>query len=347
MSHNMAVILMKDWIRPLTLKLNESYDLCLTEEDLVAMIHRDDIKHMPKQKRMSKQNNNTVYKAREYPDCLEVVKLSGHTHLYLLGETLVVYIAAPPCADYEYADADHCSLMEEGNTEYSKEGHRCDSSYKNDYKGGIPNPEQSHGYTFGAHVMAIGSLLDCVIGSITVEDRAVCKTLGIYVEMAGKIQRAQEKLKDVSSDTPTLPPAKTTSHYSTKEAEAQSVTTEGQGDAAYLDGAPPIADVKHKGVSRYSTHIGHGRDEAGGSSGDYDMSICTDDETVTVHQGDVTAEGDSNSDGNPATFPSKRFKVHDSSQDIQAKRGRMQVRDGCAMDGHRAKRHLKTSRCKA
>lgn len=34
----MSTILMKDWIRPLTLGLNEEHNLSLTEEDLVALI---------------------------------------------------------------------------------------------------------------------------------------------------------------------------------------------------------------------------------------------------------------------------------------------------------------------
>lgn len=158
----------------------------------MALINREDYKHTPKPKRVAKQINNILFKVRNYPNSLEVVKIPNHTHLYLVGQSLVVYAAAPPPCEYDSEVGEHASsLLQTSHCQSSLE----DGSSKQAAQAeGIPDPEQLHGYSFNAKVVAMGSLINNNLVYLTEEDADKCDELGIHVDMAGKLKRAHESM---------------------------------------------------------------------------------------------------------------------------------------------------------
>lgn len=145
---------------------------------------------MAKPKRSTKQNPSVLFKVRSYGSALDVVKIQNHDRLYLVGDTLVVYLAASPASPSETREAGRSSYLDAGDNQrglsYGQEG--------------IPNPEQVHGYTFSAKVVAMGSLVDGRIGYLTDSDTHRCADLGIYTSMAGKLQRSHAAGERKSKD---------------------------------------------------------------------------------------------------------------------------------------------------
>lgn len=173
--YNMSIVVMKDWIKPLTRNLNSQQNLSLTEEYMVSLIHMDDVKHTPKSKRLSKPTSNVLFQVRNYPNSIDLVKLPNHERLYLLGKSIVVYASAQMCAE------DGTAL---------EEFEHCDGGYRPE---GIPNPEIELGYTFDTKLIAVGSLVNNEVTYLTDEDMQLCESMGIYTELAGKIKRADKR----------------------------------------------------------------------------------------------------------------------------------------------------------
>lgn len=211
---------MKDWIRPLTVNLKEHYNIAISEDEVVSLIKKDDFKHTTKQKRNTKHSNNFLFKVRNYPNSIEVVKINNHSRLYLVGETLVVYAAAAAAsaeveepepepeaeaeaeADEEIESDMHIPTPYGG---FSGQVHGNVESWETveqpTYNEGIPDPELVHGFTFDAKLVAIGSLINNNLVHLTDTDLDKCVELGIYSQMTGKLQRAQQLLTKIGTPT--------------------------------------------------------------------------------------------------------------------------------------------------
>lgn len=232
MCESMCVIMMNDWIKPLTHNLNTLHDLKLSEDQVIAMFNKDDPKQGSRPKRMSKQSSQSMYVARTYTDCLEVVKITGHSNLYRVDDSLVVYLAAQPLANcWQSQDAEEeeeytseqlteleaVQLDKEQNPagedldamQVDREGEpsrsECDSgafTAYGEHQGCVhfPDPEELHGYTFLARALAIGSIVNNNIVYLTEEDTAKCAQLGLSISMASKIHRMNESVSRQTGD---------------------------------------------------------------------------------------------------------------------------------------------------
>ena len=178
---NMALVVMEDYIKPIVKNLNLIYNLDLTEEYVVSLLERNDMKHVAKSKRVIKPAAKAMFQVREYPDKLDLVKIPNHNRLYLLGKSLAVYVSAQGC--YESEDGHSIEEFEYGDEEFKPEG--------------IPNPENELGYTFSARLIAVGSIINKNIMYLTEEDERLCDELGIYRDLTAKIKRAEERSKIV------------------------------------------------------------------------------------------------------------------------------------------------------
>lgn len=101
--NNMSVILMKDYIKPLTQNLNSQFNLSLSDEDLISLISKEDVKMAPK-KRVTRKPTNLMFQVRDFPECLELVKVDCSNRMYILGKSTVVYTIAQICYEDEESD---------------------------------------------------------------------------------------------------------------------------------------------------------------------------------------------------------------------------------------------------
>lgn len=203
LAKNLCIILVKDWIKPLTEQMNKDYNLDLTEEYIISKINK---KHMVKPKRLAKQNSNMIFKSRSFPNTMELVKISNHDRLYLMGESLVVYVMAPSSNEaleeeeeeeeeehIEDEYADECETLQHSKMVSGVEN---PPKSENDCNGGIPNPEECHGYSFRGSVLAIGSLVNGYVTYLTDSDADKCQELCIVMDMAGKLRRAHQNMSN-------------------------------------------------------------------------------------------------------------------------------------------------------
>lgn len=179
---NISMIIKNDWIKPLTRNLNKEQHLNLTEEYIISLIPNPEDKQLSKCKRTPKRPNNEYFKVRDYPNCIDLLKIPNSRYLYLLGKSLVVYVVAQaPSA----MDSDECA---HDSTSERMQEDECI------HPGGIPNPESELGYMFDAKILAVGSLINNSFSYITDEDSATCEELGLSSMLAGKIIRADKVL---------------------------------------------------------------------------------------------------------------------------------------------------------
>lgn len=180
--NTIATVIVKDWIRPLVANLNSSFITSgepITEEYIIKVLSdAEDVKHMPKSKRVLKHSSSSLFQVRSYEGYLELVKLKSNKRLYLHDKSLVVYVVSKPSSEYSSAVSS--------------------SSKSDDAQAGCPpkgleNPESELGYMFPGKVTAVGSLVDNRMEPLTASDEELCGALGICTKIAGKISRSMKQ----------------------------------------------------------------------------------------------------------------------------------------------------------
>lgn len=169
---NLMMVVRNDLIKPLTAELNDDLSLKLTEDYIVTLLGKADVKQAPKSNRTTKNSNNTLYQVRPFPGTLELVKLPNHNRLYLHGKSLVVYLRAL------LVEVDRCE--EDAAPPHEED---CETIAK-----GISNPERELGYRFHCTAIAVGSIHNKSIVSLTDSDHQLCLNLNIPTKVADKIR---------------------------------------------------------------------------------------------------------------------------------------------------------------
>lgn len=190
------MVLQNDLIKPLTAKLNEDLTLKLTEDYIMTLMAKDDVKHAPKSKRVTKNASNTVYQVRNFPGTLEVVKIPNNYRLYLYGKSLVIYLLAHPIEpEYdEPADAVDMSIKTSVHEAGAAATDVITVSESDITSKGLLNPETELGFRFKCTAIAVGSIVNKLIVPILPSDKQLCLDMNICTKVADKIQRFDTNL---------------------------------------------------------------------------------------------------------------------------------------------------------